>query len=73
MSEWRVFRSELSAPKSDAIVMLVTFLLTILVDLTTGIGVGMVLASFLFMKRMAEVTNVTVVSREFDESSAARG
>jgi sulfate permease, SulP family len=68
MSEWRVFRSELSAPKSDATVMLVTFLLTIFVDLPTGIGIGMVLASFLFMKRMAEVTNVTVVSREFDES-----
>ena len=68
MSEWRVFRSELTAPKSDAIVMMVTFLVTILVDLPTGIGIGMVLASFLFMKRMAEVTNVTVVSREFDES-----
>ncbi len=67
MSDWRVFRSELSAPRSDAIVMLVTFLLTILADLPTGIGVGMVLASLLFMKRMAEVTNVTVVSREFDE------
>ena len=43
MAEWRVFKSELSAPKSDALVMLETFLLTVLVDLTTGIGVGMVL------------------------------
>jgi SulP family sulfate permease len=68
MAEWRVFRSELSAPRSDALVMLVTFLLTVLVDLTTGIGVGMVLASFLFMKRMAEVTNVTVVSEEFQDA-----
>jgi sulfate permease, SulP family len=68
MAEWRVFKSELSAPKSDATVMLVTFLLTVLVDLTVGIGVGMVLASFLFMKRMAEVTNVTMVSREFSDS-----
>jgi SulP family sulfate permease len=68
MAEWRVFRSELSAPKSDAIVMLVTFLLTLLVDLTVGIGVGMVLAAFLFMKRMAEVTNVTLVSRELEDS-----
>jgi SulP family sulfate permease len=68
MAEWRVFKSELSAPKSDAIVMLVTFLLTVLVDLTVGIGVGMVLASFLFMKRMAEVTNVTMVSQEFSDS-----
>jgi SulP family sulfate permease len=68
MAEWRVFKSELSAPKSDAIVMVVTFLLTVLVDLTVGIGVGMVLASFLFMKRMAEVTNVTMVSQEFRDS-----
>jgi sulfate permease, SulP family len=68
MAEWQVFKSELSAPKSDALVMVVTFLLTVLVDLTTGIGVGMVLASFLFMKRMAEVTNVTVVSQEFQDT-----
>jgi len=68
MAEWQVFRSELSAPRSDALVMVTTFLLTVLVDLTTGIGVGIVLASFLFMKRMAEVTNVTVVSEEFKDS-----
>ncbi len=68
MSEWRIFASELSAPRSDATVMVVTFLVTIFGDLPTGIGVGMVLASFLFMKRMAEVTNVTMVSREFEES-----
>jgi SulP family sulfate permease len=67
MAEWQVFKSELSAPKSDALVMVSTFLLTVLVDLTTGIGVGMVLAAFLFMKRMAEVTNVTLVSREFQD------
>ena len=67
MAEWRVFKSELSAPKSDAIVMVSTFLLTVLVDLTTGIAVGMVLAAFLFMKRMAEVTNVTLVSRDFQD------
>jgi SulP family sulfate permease len=59
---------ELSAPKSDATVMIATFLLTVFVDLTTGIAVGMVLAAFLFMKRMAEVTNVTLVSREFQDA-----
>jgi sulfate permease, SulP family len=69
LSEWRVFRSELRAPRSDAAVMIATFLLTVLVDLTVAIGVGMVLAAFLFMKRMAEVTNVTVVSREFQEEA----
>jgi SulP family sulfate permease len=67
LSEWKVFLNELQAPWSDAAVMLTTFGLTILVDLSVAIGVGMVLASFLFMRRMAEVTNVTVVSREFDD------
>ena len=65
MSEWRAFRSELRAPKSDVIVMLVTFALTVLVDLTVAIEVGMVLAAFLFMRRMAEVTNIRFLSREF--------
>jgi sulfate permease, SulP family len=67
MAEWQVFKSELRAPKSDAIVMLATFLLTVLVDLTMGIAVGMVLASLLFMKRMAEVTDVTLVSQELQD------
>ncbi len=73
LSEWRVFVHELHAPRSDALVMVTTFLLTLLVDLTVGIGVGMVLAAFLFMKRMAEVTNITVVRREFEESGEPHG
>jgi SulP family sulfate permease len=73
LSEWRVFVHELQAPKSDALVMVTTFLLTLLVDLTVGIGVGMVLAAFLFMKRMAEVTNITIVRREFEETGAPQG
>ncbi|HMF87753.1 MAG TPA: sulfate permease [Gemmatimonadaceae bacterium] len=64
MSEWRTFRSELTAPKSDVVVLLTTFALTVLVDLTVAIEVGMVLAAFLFMRRMAEVTNVSIVTRE---------
>jgi SulP family sulfate permease len=64
MSEWRTFRSELTAPKSDVAVLLTTFALTVLVDLTVAIEVGMVLAAFLFMRRMAEVTNVSIVTRE---------
>jgi SulP family sulfate permease len=67
MSEWRTFRSELTAPKSDVVVLLTTFALTVLVDLTVAIEVGMVLAAFLFMRRMAEVTNVSIVTRELDE------
>src|SRR5436305_14089626 len=64
MSEWRTYRSELTAPKSDVVVLLTTFTLTVLIDLTVAIEVGMVLAAFLFMRRMAEVTNVSIVTRE---------
>jgi SulP family sulfate permease len=73
LSEWRVFGMELRAPRSDAVVMVTTFLLTVLVDLTAAISVGMVLAAFLFMKRMAEVTNVTMVTREFEEPASGKG
>ncbi len=69
MSEWRSFRSEFRAPKGDLAVLLVTFLLTVFVDLTVAIEVGMVLASFLFMARMAEVTNVSAVTRELDREN----
>jgi SulP family sulfate permease len=75
MSEWRVFRAELTSPKGDVAVLLVTFFLTVLVDLTVAIEVGMVLAAFLFMKRMAEVTDVRAVAgdliEEADEEDAA--
>ena len=67
MSEWRTFRSELRAPKSDVAVLLTTFALTVVVDLTVAIQVGMVLAAFLFMRRMAEVTNVSMVTRELSD------
>src|SRR5499427_8669922 len=67
MSEWRVFRAELRGPREDAAVLLTTFLLTVLVDLTVAIAVGMVLASFLFMKRMAEATNISAVTRALKE------
>jgi SulP family sulfate permease len=67
MSEWRRFQAELSAPRSDVAVLLTTFFLTVLVDLTVAVEVGMVLAVFLFMKRMSEVTNISLISREFDD------
>jgi len=69
MSEWRTFRSELTAPKSDVAVLLTTFILTVVVDLTVAIEVGMVLAAFLFMRRMAEVTNVSIVTRELSDTN----
>jgi SulP family sulfate permease len=67
MSEWRAFAAEMTSPKSDVIVLLATFTLTVLVDLTVAIEVGMVLAAFLFIKRMAEVTNISAVTRELED------
>jgi len=71
MSEWRVFRAELTSPRSDVLVLVTTFGLTVLVDLTVAIEVGMVLAAFLFMRRMASLTNVSAVTGELldDEGS----
>jgi sulfate permease, SulP family len=61
MSEWHVFARLLRGPRSDALVLVATFVLTVAVDLTVAIQVGVVLASLLFMRRMAEVTQVTAV------------
>jgi SulP family sulfate permease len=68
MSEWHSFKAVLRAPKGDVAVLLLTFGLTVLVDLTVAIEVGMVLAAFLFMRRMSEVTNVSVIAQEFSEN-----
>jgi SulP family sulfate permease len=65
MSEWRSFKALLSGPKNDVLVLLITFLLTVLVDLTVAVEVGMVLAAFLFMKSMADLTQVKSLKREF--------
>jgi SulP family sulfate permease len=67
MSEWRVFVGEFRGPRSDTAVLLTTFTLTVFVDLTVAIGVGLVLASFLFMRRMAEVSEVTAIRHEMQE------
>ncbi len=67
MSEWRAFHSELTAPKSDVAVLLATFGLTVLADLTVAIEVGMVLAAFLFMHRMADVTQVKPLDVAVDD------
>ena len=69
MSDWRGFRSELRSPKSDVAVLLTTFALTVFVDLTVAISVGMVLASFLFIRRMASVTSVTMVTDDISDDT----
>ena len=58
MSEVHHFKHILRGPRSDAMVLLTTFILTVLVDLTVAVQVGVVLASLLFIKRVIEVTQV---------------
>ena len=65
MSEWRTFRSILKGSWFDSIVLITTFLLTVLVDLTIAIEVGVVLSALIFMKRMADVSEKKMVT-EFD-------
>jgi sulfate permease, SulP family len=67
MSEWHAFKSLLKSPKSDITVLLTTFLLTVIFDLTIAIEIGMVLSVLLFMKRMGEVSNVSVITRELED------
>lgn len=69
MFEWREFRAQLKMPKSDVVVLLSTFFLTILFDLTIAIEIGMIMSAFLFMNRMANVANIGIISKEFEESS----
>jgi SulP family sulfate permease len=75
MSEWRTFRSLLKNPKSDVSVLLVTFFLTVIFDLTIAIEIGLLIAMFLFMRRVMETTSVSV-TRDFidlsNESEAMR-
>ncbi|MBF0123003.1 MAG: STAS domain-containing protein [Candidatus Omnitrophica bacterium] len=61
MSEWRHFKRLLRSPQSDVLVLLLTFGLTVLVDLTVAIEVGVVLAALLFMHRMAESTHIDII------------
>ncbi|MCR5019479.1 MULTISPECIES: SulP family inorganic anion transporter [Ruminococcus] len=57
MCGWRNIRNTIkTAPKSDIAVLFVTLIFTVVFDLVVAIGVGMVMASLLFMKRMADVT-----------------
>jgi SulP family sulfate permease len=58
MIDFEAFKELFKAPLSDSIVMLTTFGLTIFVDLVHAIEIGMVLAAFLFMKRMADIANI---------------
>lgn len=66
MSGWRTFIQLFKNPKSDVIVLMMTFLLTVIFDLTIAIEVGLLVACLLFMKRMAESTQIKVIADEID-------
>lgn len=68
MSEWREFKSSLSGPRADVLVLLATFFLTVLVDLSVGIQVGVVLSAFLFLERMASVSTLKEIQQIKNEN-----
>jgi SulP family sulfate permease len=73
MSEWHAFVRLFRSPKSDIAVLVATFLLTVLIDLTVAIQVGVLLAGFLFLQRMSNETQVSLVTdnlREHDEDES---
>ena len=69
MSDWRTFVRLFRSPRSDVTVMVVTFLLTVLIDLTVALEAGMVLAAFLFMHRMANLSQAGYVTRMLSEET----
>jgi len=77
MSDWREFIEYFHAPKSDLLVLLTTFFITVIFDLVLAIEIGMVLAAFLFMKRMSDVAEVNSVvldsGEETDQDTESRG
>ncbi len=76
MSEWRTFKGLLKNPKADVAVLLTTFFLTVLFDLTIAIEIGLLLAILLLLKRLSETSTISifkedvpVVDREGSESN----
>lgn len=68
MSEWRTFKSLMRNTKSDVTVLLATFLLTVIFDLTIAIEVGLLLAVLLFLRRISEVSTVSVIQDVVDKT-----
>ena len=67
MSEWREFRHLLQSPRGDVAVLLATFLLTVFIELTVAIEVGILLAAFLFLQKMSKETQVNLITGTLDE------
>jgi SulP family sulfate permease len=71
MGDWKEIPELLRLTKTDVAVWLVTFALTVFADLTQAVGVGMVLAALLFIKRVADTTTVTAVTEEYVQAGRA--
>ena len=71
MSEWRQFKALLNRPKSDVAVLLITFFLTVLFDLTIAIEIGLLLAIVLFLRRIMETSSVSVLQNEITPNTSA--
>lgn len=69
MSGWRTFKQLLKSPKSDVSVLLITFFLTVVFDLTIAIEIGLVIACILFMHRVMETTEISVIKDEIDPNN----
>ena len=70
MSEWRSFRDLLRGSRGGIAVVVSTFLVTVFIDLTAAIQLGVVLSVFLFMKRMANMTNIKVLTNEIEQDES---
>jgi len=73
MSEWHSFLELLKGSKGGIAVLLATFFMTVLVDLTAAIQLGVVLSAFIFMKRMADITSIKLLAKEIEEDEKADG
>lgn len=69
MSGWRTVKSMMKNPKSDVAVLVTTLLLTVVFDLTIAITAGLFMAIFLFLRRIMETTNVSVIRNQIDTSA----
>jgi len=67
MSEYETFFGLLRGPKSDIAILVITFGLTVLVDLTVAIEIGIVLSAFLFMRNMMQLSNVAIMKKEMND------
>ncbi|MDD2285475.1 MAG: sulfate permease [Paludibacter sp.] len=73
MSEWRTFKSLLKGQKSDVAVLIATFLLTVIFDLTIAIEIGLVLAVVLFLRRISESTQISIFKHDVEEAEYIEG